>query len=140
MMVMADVEERRHGMTMDTDRLERVRQRAYELWEQEGRPDGKAEEHWRRADAEIAREEAPSAPTTSEELGRAPTVAEQPLSVTGEVPTDSPTPVTPARRGRSPRAAATDGAVASGTAALRRADRPATTDRAAAGQKPSSDR
>jgi DUF2934 family protein len=140
MMATADVEERRRGMAMDTDRLERVRQRAYELWEQEGRPDGKEEEHWRRADAEIACEEAPSAPTTSEELGRAPTVAEQPLSVTGEVPTDSPTPVTPPRRGRSPRAEAADRAVTLGTAALRPGDRPATTDQAAAGQKPSRDR
>ena len=125
-------------MAMDTDRQERVRQRAYQLWEQEGRPDGKAEEHWRRAEEEIARDEEPSAPTTPEELGRVPTAAEQPLSVTAETPTDSPTPVTPPRRGRSPRAE--DRAVTPGTAAVRRVSRPKPTDRAAAGQKPSRDR
>lgn len=35
----------------------RVRERAYEIWERNGRPDGKAEEHWRQAEAEIAAEE-----------------------------------------------------------------------------------
>jgi hypothetical protein len=26
-----------------------IRQRAYQIWEEEGRPEGKAEEHWERA-------------------------------------------------------------------------------------------
>lgn len=38
----------------DRNVQERVRQRAYRLWEQEGRPEGQAEEHWRRAEAEVA--------------------------------------------------------------------------------------
>jgi hypothetical protein len=29
--------------------LERIRQRAYELWQQEGQPEGKQQEHWDRA-------------------------------------------------------------------------------------------
>lgn len=33
---------------------ERVRRRAYEIWEREGRPEGRHEEHWRRAVTEIA--------------------------------------------------------------------------------------
>jgi Protein of unknown function (DUF2934) len=33
---------------------DRVRQRAHEIWEQEGRPEGRQEEHWRQAAAEIA--------------------------------------------------------------------------------------
>jgi hypothetical protein len=33
---------------------ERIRQRAQEIWELEGRPDGRAAEHWLRAEAEIA--------------------------------------------------------------------------------------
>ena len=33
---------------------ERIRQRAQEIWETEGRPEGRAEEHWLRAEAEIA--------------------------------------------------------------------------------------
>lgn len=39
----------------------KVEIRAFEIWEREGRPDGKAEEHWNRAVAEIAREEAAAA-------------------------------------------------------------------------------
>ena len=36
---------------------ERVRQRAHELWEQEGRPEGRQDEHWERAWREIQMEE-----------------------------------------------------------------------------------
>jgi hypothetical protein len=39
-------------------REERIRERAYFIWEREGRPDGRADEHWRRARAELARDEA----------------------------------------------------------------------------------
>jgi len=35
----------------------KIEQRAYEIWEREGRPHGKALEHWHQAVAEIAREE-----------------------------------------------------------------------------------
>jgi hypothetical protein len=36
---------------------QRARERAYEIWEQSGRPEGKADEHWLQAEAEIAAEE-----------------------------------------------------------------------------------
>jgi hypothetical protein len=36
-----------------SDAEERVRERAYELWEQAGRPDGQADEYWRQARAEL---------------------------------------------------------------------------------------
>jgi len=39
-----------------TDRQRRVEQRAYEIWEREGRPHGKHDEHWHQAAEEIARE------------------------------------------------------------------------------------
>jgi hypothetical protein len=32
---------------------DRIKRRAYALWEEEGRPDGRAEEHWSRAEAEV---------------------------------------------------------------------------------------
>jgi hypothetical protein len=32
---------------------QRVRERAYAIWEQEGRPEGQAERHWREAEAEL---------------------------------------------------------------------------------------
>lgn len=33
---------------------QQIRERAYVLWEGEGRPEGRAVEHWRRAEAELA--------------------------------------------------------------------------------------
>lgn len=39
-----------------TDKEHCVRMRAYEIWEREGRRDGRADDHWRQAEAEIARE------------------------------------------------------------------------------------
>jgi hypothetical protein len=34
-------------------REQAIRERAYAIWEQEGRPDGKDLDHWLRAEAEI---------------------------------------------------------------------------------------
>ncbi|MCT7374217.1 DUF2934 domain-containing protein [Chelativorans salis] len=42
---------------MPSDREERIRRRAYELWEIEGRPEGQHHEHWERAAREIEAEE-----------------------------------------------------------------------------------
>ncbi|HEV2335878.1 MAG TPA: DUF2934 domain-containing protein [Stellaceae bacterium] len=36
---------------------QRTRERAYEIWERAGRPEGKATEHWLQAEAEITAEE-----------------------------------------------------------------------------------
>ncbi|MGE5271694.1 MAG: DUF2934 domain-containing protein [Thiohalocapsa sp.] len=36
---------------------ERIRERAYEIWEREGRPEGKSVEHWMQAEAEVSAEE-----------------------------------------------------------------------------------
>jgi hypothetical protein len=36
---------------------QRIRERAYRIWEEAGRPDGRAVEHWLRAEAEIAAED-----------------------------------------------------------------------------------
>ena len=38
----------------DPDLYERIKWRAYLLWEQEGRPEGRAEDHRSRAEAEVA--------------------------------------------------------------------------------------
>ncbi|TWI57420.1 Protein of unknown function (DUF2934) [Pseudomonas duriflava] len=35
------------------DLEQRIRERAYEIWEAEGRPDGQGFEHWRRAQESI---------------------------------------------------------------------------------------
>lgn len=39
-------------------REQKIRQRAYELWEQEGCPPGRADEYWHRAERAIASESA----------------------------------------------------------------------------------
>ena len=39
---------------------ERIRRRAYEIWEEEGRPKGRQLEHWHRAERELAGEDATS--------------------------------------------------------------------------------
>jgi hypothetical protein len=39
------------------DREDRIRKRAHEIWEQEGRPDGQAQQHWERAAQDLDRED-----------------------------------------------------------------------------------
>ncbi len=41
---------------MRSDRQKRIEQRAHDIWVAEGRPHGKHDEHWHRAEREIARE------------------------------------------------------------------------------------
>jgi hypothetical protein len=41
----------------DGDREERIRKRAYQLWEADGAPEGRAEEYWHRARELIQQEE-----------------------------------------------------------------------------------
>lgn len=36
-----------------SDKEQRIRVRAFEIWEGEGRHDGRAEDHWRQAEREI---------------------------------------------------------------------------------------
>jgi hypothetical protein len=43
---------------MSDDRQRKIERRANEIWQREGRPDGRADEHWRLATAEIEAEEA----------------------------------------------------------------------------------
>ncbi|MFZ5676370.1 MAG: DUF2934 domain-containing protein [Pseudomonadota bacterium] len=38
---------------MDTSKTEMIRQRAYAIWESEGKPIGRDQEHWERASREI---------------------------------------------------------------------------------------
>jgi hypothetical protein len=43
---------------MDDDRIERIRERAHRIWEEEGQPEGRDAEHWERAIREIDAEDA----------------------------------------------------------------------------------
>lgn len=38
---------------IDPNLMARIRQRAYEIWEDEGRPEGRSRIHWVRAEAEF---------------------------------------------------------------------------------------
>lgn len=53
---------------MNNDREARIRARAHELWERDGRPDGLHDDHWHRAAHEVASEST----STSEDTDRAP--------------------------------------------------------------------
>jgi hypothetical protein len=39
---------------MESEKDRKIRERAYELWEQSGRPEGQAEQHWRVAEREFS--------------------------------------------------------------------------------------
>lgn len=63
---------------------DRVRQRAHEIWEREGRPEGRHEEHWRQAMAQVAAEDGGGtagmeAPGPDAGLRTPPSVVEQGL-------------------------------------------------------------
>jgi hypothetical protein len=38
---------------MDPNREEKIRHRAHQMWEEDGRPDGREAEHWERARREV---------------------------------------------------------------------------------------
>lgn len=48
------------------DREERIRQRALEIWEAEGRPEGREYSHWLRAKAALREEEEWDRPAAAE--------------------------------------------------------------------------
>ena len=49
------------------NREERIRQRAHEIWEREGRPEGREQQHWYQALEEIMVEEEGSLSSAGEE-------------------------------------------------------------------------
>ncbi|WP_096787340.1 DUF2934 domain-containing protein [Rhodobacter sp. CZR27] len=61
---------------MNDDREVRIRQRAYELWETAGQPEGCEQEHWYLAEASVAAEEEPAAPAPKPRARKAKVEAE----------------------------------------------------------------
>jgi hypothetical protein len=41
-------------MEKDTETEQRIRERAYQIWIEEGRPTGRDKEHWARAEQELS--------------------------------------------------------------------------------------
>ena len=56
----------------DGPRQQRLREIAHRIWEAEGRPDGRADVHWRAAEAELAAEDAARGRVATAEGGRGP--------------------------------------------------------------------
>lgn len=54
---------------MTDDRKDRIRKRAYELWQQEGAPEGKRDDHWYRAEREIDKGDGEVQPDDEPNLG-----------------------------------------------------------------------
>jgi hypothetical protein len=52
---------------MDQSREERIRERAYRLWQDDGSPEGRADEYWGRAEAQIDAESGPDEPDEPEQ-------------------------------------------------------------------------
>jgi hypothetical protein len=54
-------------MIGDTQLEQRIRERAHQIWEEDGRPEGCDHEHWARAEREIAGQDSP--PLQPEPIG-----------------------------------------------------------------------
>ena len=61
-----------------SDKEQRIRTRAYEIYEQEGRHDGRAEEHWQQAKREIEHALASAQAQAAEAPAQPPTTADEP--------------------------------------------------------------
>jgi hypothetical protein len=55
-------------MTDDTGMEQRVRERAFQIWIEEGKPQGRDKDHWQRAQQELAAHESP--PLQPEPIGQ----------------------------------------------------------------------
>lgn len=108
---------------MPTDRDEKIRQRAYELWEQDGAQHGRDQDYWHEAVEQIdAEERAAKAPPKKAPAPARKTGAKKPTSTAAKKAAsdgEAPKP-----RGRSRKAAADDSAKPSIKDALRDAKSP----------------
>ena len=71
---------------MHPDDQDLIRARAHQIWEREGRPDGRHIEHWEMASAEIAEEAKPAKKPASLAKARAKKVAKKAEPVAVAVP------------------------------------------------------
>ncbi|WP_322787264.1 DUF2934 domain-containing protein [Paraburkholderia heleia] len=76
------------GTIMNEQREERVRRRAYQLWEDDGAPEGRADEYWSRAEKQIAAEydaEGDTSSIASDQAGKR-RLAGEPLQESAAIP------------------------------------------------------
>jgi cell division septation protein DedD len=86
---------------MSNDRQKRIEQRAYEIWEREGRRSGMDAENWQRAEAEIAQEEAEA---STAELAEAEALTAKPAEPEPVAKPAEPEPAAKAKPAAKPRA------------------------------------
>lgn len=72
---------------MQGDREARIRHRAYEIWEQEGRPEGRHDEHWQRARHEVDQ--------ASEPVSASAAARKRPAAAPKQVPAEAAKPAAP---------------------------------------------
>jgi Protein of unknown function (DUF2934) len=111
---------------MQSDRQARIRERAYQIWVDEGRVHGKHVEHWRRAEHEVAEEEKGTAkPRISRRRTKAPVTSEaQPAEVSRSRAKAKPA-IEPAKsRARSAPAAKAEAAKTASRGRRRSVDKP----------------
>ncbi|QGZ66545.1 DUF2934 domain-containing protein [Paraburkholderia acidisoli] len=73
---------------MNDEREERIRRRAYQLWQDDGAPDGKSDEYWSRAEKQVAAEydaESDSGGVASDQSGKRRVVGD-PLQESDSLP------------------------------------------------------
>ena len=68
---------------MDADKEELIRQRAREIWEREGQPEGRATEHWQQATQEIEAELVSAAQTPASDAPKTKSVKPRSAGATG---------------------------------------------------------
>jgi Protein of unknown function (DUF2934) len=100
---------------MNAEREEEIRARAHAIWEEEGRPEGKSEEHWQRACREIAPDEdTPNKDPKTREAAAddtpKPVTGDGPQSAAEDAPTiaDEPAADKPKRATRASKSAESD--------------------------------
>jgi DUF2934 family protein len=96
---------------MNRSKRDEIAARAHQIWEEEGRPPNKAEEHWRRAEQDVARQDqseqmggSERAPEREVDTRPAPPVdAAPPLDRTADMPDDAAAKKVKPKTGRSRR-------------------------------------
>jgi hypothetical protein len=89
---------------------DRIRQRAYEIWEREGRPQGEDMKHWLQAFQEIAASAEADGQAVKKSRGKKPAALDAPAKTKAKPKTGSgaqsvPTTTPPPKPAKTPRAA-----------------------------------
>ena len=130
---------------MSPEQEDRIKQRAYEIWEREGRPDGRGDVHWSMAVQEIRAEDgwvddAAESDGPTDDLSRQLGSAEAALAPEGAAATEeepAPAKKSRAKKTAAPKVEAAAPAEAAETAEAPKKTRKAATPKPAVAAKPS---